>query len=136
MSITPGVDDRSAGAQRHGSGRPLWRFTEAAVLLLLLTDGPSHGYQLRNRLQRMIPSDAAPPDPGWLYRRLRALEEVGSLRSSWTANPGAGPSRRVYEITDAGRNTLDGWVPSLAHEIQAVSGLLVAYYRAASRHGP
>lgn len=98
------------------------------AVLLLLTEGPSHGYQLCSRLRPMLPRNATPPNMGGLYRLLRGLESDGTLRSSWAANPGTGPARRVYELTDAGRTTLDGWVCSIAWEIQAMSALLAAYH--------
>jgi DNA-binding PadR family transcriptional regulator len=83
----------------------------------------------------MFPRNAAPPDVGGLYRLLRGLESDGSLRSRWATNPGSGPARRVYELTDSGRNALDGWVCSITGEIQAMSGLLTAYYCAATERG-
>jgi DNA-binding PadR family transcriptional regulator len=61
------------------------------------------------------------------------LEGEGSLRSSW-ASPGPGPARRVHELTEPGRTTLDGWATSIESELQAMSGLLAAYYRAATEH--
>jgi alpha-tubulin suppressor-like RCC1 family protein len=42
--------------------------------------------------------------------------------------PGSGRARRVYELTDSVRATLDDWAGSIACEIQAMSGLLAAYY--------
>ena len=127
MSITNGADhEHREPASLPGRARLRWRFTAPAVLLLL-TDGPSHGYELLSRLRPMLPADAAPPDPSALYRLLRGLEEEGALRSSWADNPGSGPARRVYELTDSGRGTLDGWAFSIASEIQAMSGLLARY---------
>jgi DNA-binding PadR family transcriptional regulator len=104
-----------------------WQFTEPAILLLL-RDGPSHGYQLLGRLRSLAPSTAAAPDTSVVYRLLRGLEAEGFLRSSWADNPGAGPARHVYELTDSGRNKLDGWLSAIAEEIQAMSRLLATYY--------
>ncbi len=127
MRITAtGIDQDSETVSRSGRGRPRWPFTTAAVLLLL-TEGPSHGYQLLSRLRPMLPKDATPPDTSGLYRMLRGLEGDGSVRSSW-ANSGRGPSRRVYELTDSGRDSLDQWAASIAGEIQAMSGLLASFY--------
>ncbi len=126
MPITPNGDDHQGdGISRAGRGRPRWPFTTAAVLLLL-TEGPSYGYQLLSRLQPMLPRDATPPDASALYRLLRGLEGEGLVRSSWT-DSGRGPARRVYELTDSGRDSLERSVASIASEIQAMAGLLAAY---------
>jgi DNA-binding PadR family transcriptional regulator len=82
----------------------------------------------------MLPSSVAAPDASGLYRLLHGLEVEGSLRSRW-ASPGPGPARRVYELTDAGREALDGWASSMESEIRAVSAFLSTYYREASEHG-
>jgi PadR family transcriptional regulator PadR len=84
----------------------------------------------------MFPRNSPPPDAGGLYRLLHGLERDGSLRSSWTENPEGGPARRVYELTDSGRHTLDGWAYSIACEIQTMSRLLTAYHRGTAGHEP
>lgn len=81
----------------------------------------------------MLPRDSAQPDPGGFYRLLRSLEDEGSVRSRWGANP-AGPARRVYELTDSGRGALDGWAYSIESEARAIGGFLAAYYRAVTEH--
>ena len=130
MAITPRRDAQPGeAASRRGYGRPRWRFTEPAVLLLL-TEGPSHGYQLVRRLRSLLSRNAPPPDTGGVYRLLRSFEDGGLVRSSWAENPGAGPARHVYELTNSGRHELDEWVPAIAEEIQALSGLLAGYYGA------
>jgi DNA-binding PadR family transcriptional regulator len=127
MSITAGGDHQNGErASLPGRARLRWQFTAPAVLLLL-AEGPSHGYQLLSRLRPILPANAAPPDASAIYRLLRGLEEEGALRSSWADNPGAGPARRVYELTESGRSTLDGWAFAIASEIQAMSGLLATY---------
>jgi DNA-binding PadR family transcriptional regulator len=83
----------------------------------------------------MLPRDAVMPDASVVYRLLRGLEGDGSLRSSWADNAGSGPARHVYELTDSGRDQLDGWASSIACEIHALSGLLTVYADAtAERH--
>ena len=136
MSITRTDDpSESETAPRGGRAKLRWRFTAPAVLLLL-TEGPSHGYQLLSRLAPMFPKNSSPPDAGGLYRLLRGLESDGLLASSWADNPGPGPARHVYQLTDSGRHTLDGWASSIAAEIHAMSGLLAAYYQAAIEEPP
>jgi PadR family transcriptional regulator, regulatory protein PadR len=71
-------------------------------ILLLLREDPAHGYDL---LERLRPLGFNRPDPGGLYRALRALERDGLVRSAWEASD-AGPERRIYEITRAGGEEL------------------------------
>lgn len=127
----PEEDWQAEAPSRKTRVRRRWQFTAPAVLLLL-SEGPSYGYQLLRRLKPMFPKNAAPPDAGGVYRLLRDLEGDGLLDSSWSENPGAGPTRRIYELTDAGRATLDGCLSSIAFEMEAMSGLLSAYYGGAT----
>lgn len=85
------------------------RFTEP-VILLLLREGPRHGYELLERLPGLS-SDAGQIDMGNLYRLLRALEAEGLVRSEWRTE--SSPPRRVYELTASGSRLLDGWAGSL-----------------------
>lgn len=72
------------------------------VLLLLLAEQPTHGYQLLERLEAFDLGG----DPGGMYRTLRTLEREGFL-SARTSASGGGPDRRVYRLTRAGRAGLD-----------------------------
>jgi DNA-binding PadR family transcriptional regulator len=74
-----------------------------AAILLLLAEEPGHGYQL---VERLRPFGFELKGPGAVYRELRALEETGLARSSWSA-PRTGPIPRVYELTPAGHRALD-----------------------------
>ncbi len=73
-----------------------------SCVLLLLREGPAHGYDL---LQRLRPLGCARDDPGRLYRALRALEDEGLVRSAWERS-GSGPNRRIYELTRPGLKRL------------------------------
>ena len=72
------------------------------AILLLLREEPAHGYDL---LERLRPLGFNRPDPGGLYRVLRALEDQGFVRSAWEPSE-SGPDRRIYEITRAGGEEL------------------------------
>ena len=79
-------------------------------LLLQLAQKSAHGYELMEALDEG--DDGQPPDPGTLYRTLRLLEEDGLVRSTWDTE-GAGPARRVYELTDEGIEFLHAWAVSI-----------------------
>ena len=85
------------------------RFGEPA-LLLLLSRGPTHGYELLERLPELLGEDRV--DVGNIYRALRALEEEGLVESKWQADL-PGPAKRTYTLTDDGRAALAAWLESL-----------------------
>src|SRR2546429_261681 len=85
------------------------RFVEPAVLLLL-AEGPRHGYELIESLPELVGEERV--DVGNLYRFLRTLEEDGIVESEWSADL-PGPARRTYRLTDAGLQVLDGWAGAL-----------------------
>jgi DNA-binding PadR family transcriptional regulator len=108
-----------------------WRFTAPAVLLLLL-DGPAHGYDLLARLGDVFPRAGGLPDSGSCYRVLRALEREGAVTSSWETAK-AGPAKRVYAITPKGRERLDAWSRAVEHDMRAMRRFLAGYRKAADR---
>ncbi len=81
--------------------------SEYALLGALMTQ-PRHGYEIRAFLREGL-------GPTWhiptsqLYAQLKRLEEQGHLFSSLEAQE-ARPSRRVFEITDKGREAFLSWV--------------------------
>ena len=85
------------------------RFGEPA-LLLLVSRGPTHGYQLLERLPALIGEDRV--DVGNIYRALRALEADGLVVSEWQGDL-PGPAKRTYSLTDAGQAVLAHWLDSL-----------------------
>ncbi len=104
------------GCRVHGMLQP-W-------LLLLLHEGPSHGYQLLDRLRR--DGLASDPDPGLLYRTLRQLEEEGMVVSSWDTTR-SGPARRRYELSPEGLDYLHAWVGEVARVRNQLDHFLSAY---------
>ncbi len=96
------------------------------TLLILLRKGPQHGYALLGRLGEILPRTAAMPDVSSVYRTLAELERDGAVVSRWEAGDGGG--RRVYELTPAGEEMLESWLPQLEEEHRRL-GELIAFYR-------
>lgn len=92
-------------------------------LLLLLREAPAHGYELLDRL-RAFGFEGS--DPGGLYRALRKLESEGLVASAWQRS-GAGPDRRIYELTRAGRKELHRRAKALAETRQMLASFLGRY---------
>lgn len=80
------------------------------LLLLLLAEGTSHGYEL---LEQVIGFGLQKIDPGGLYRCLRSMDEDGLVRSQWEPST-SGPARRTYTVTDEGLAFLDQVAQPLA----------------------
>jgi PadR family transcriptional regulator len=79
------------------------------VLLAVLAraDEDLYGYQIAKRLQHLA-EGASPVKQGALYPVLRQLSANGLLASRIVPSY-AGPPRRYYRITEAGRATLAEW---------------------------
>ena len=89
-------------------------------ILLLLSEAPSHGYQLIDPL-KLFGFDWG--GPGLVYQELRKLDAAGLVRSTW--EQGRGPARRVYEPTEAGRMALATFISDVAELAELLRGLLV-----------
>lgn len=93
-------------------------------LLSLLEQGPRHGYDLIAALGR-FGLDPDTLDAGLIYRVLRDMELAGWVLSDWQVGSG-GPPRRVYSITDAGKEAQAMWHAELARTHDVLHKLLGA----------
>jgi len=91
---------------KPGSGRQE-RYLQASILLGLISK-PSYGYELIGNIQSygFIEGDAP---PGMIYRHLRQMEEDNLVRSEWETKE-AGAAKRIYTITQEGREVLSFWI--------------------------
>jgi PadR family transcriptional regulator PadR len=99
------------------------RYVEPTILLLL-NEGPKHGYELIERLPELAGEERV--DVGNLYRILRALEEEGIVESEWSADL-PGPAKRTYRLTDAGRGLLGRWADALRGAREEIASFLERY---------
>jgi DNA-binding PadR family transcriptional regulator len=67
-----------------------------------------------------------------MYRTLRAYEREAVLVSTWQISA-SGPPRRVYSLTDEGRDLLDVWAGSLRASKRGIDEFLDRHGRAMSR---
>lgn len=93
------------------NGSFLDKFLQPA-LLVILTRGKSHGFQMISDLEEsgMVSGDSM--DPAGLYRTLKRMEAAGLVTSYWDTETTAKP-RRIYEITEQGRECLLTWENTL-----------------------
>ncbi len=92
--------------QRPGS-KKTERYIQPSILLALRTK-PSYGYELIQEITRFGFIEGHAP-PGMIYRHLRELEENGLVVSEWETE-GAGPAKRVYQLTGEGLEVLGFWI--------------------------
>jgi len=93
------------------------------AMLAILTQGPLHGYELARQIGEIPHFLDEAPDVSGIYRMLKSLEARGIVTSDWDISEGGRP-KRLFTITDAGRQCLENWNATLQHYNQAVGALL------------
>lgn len=93
-------------------------------VLLLLSDGPAHGYDI---LVELAARGLGNVDAGGLYRALRAMDDEGLVVSHWE-HSATGPSRRVYVLTEDGRQWLARGAEA-ARDLRRRLNRLLRHYR-------
>lgn len=78
------------------------------LLLLLLYEKSSYGYNLLERMKEIEVPDAQ-IDPGAVYKTLRQMQDEGLVKSGWKIKS-SGPPTRIYKITPIGESILSDWV--------------------------
>ncbi|MBO9710875.1 MAG: PadR family transcriptional regulator [Caulobacter sp.] len=108
----------------HRRGGRMGRFFDHGdlrlVVLKLIADKPSHGYELIKAVETAA-GGAYTPSPGVIYPTLTLLEELGYVTAS-----DAGGGKKLYAITDEGQAFLEA-------NSQPVSSLFERMAEAASR---
>ena len=106
-------------------GRRRWM---EPFMLVLLAEGPAHGYALVGQLEEMgVYSGEL--DFGQVYRTLRDLEGAGLVSSTWSQQP-VGPQRRDYRLTDAGYAALDEWAAVMRERARLMAEFDARYLEA------
>ncbi len=100
-------------------------------LLLVLAEGPGHGYDVAERLKQLGFNWSG---QGPIYQQLRSLERAELLRSK-LETPG-GPARRIYELTSKGDEALDDLVQDLTRLSTMLGELLLRHRLAVESRRP
>ena len=119
--FAPTTTAQASGASRFEFAPPR-RFVLPAVLLLL-SERPSHGYNLEKHLLEL---NAGRIDRPTVYRALADLEGDG-LVESWSEAPTAGQARRVYGVTPLGERVLGVWMHVIKRERDCLGNVLRRY---------
>jgi DNA-binding PadR family transcriptional regulator len=83
------------------------------VLLALLAKEASHAYELRARLALALGPLAESLNDGHVYVTLARLEKAGLVSSARVGQTDR-PDRKVYELTDAGRDRVTSWLEDVS----------------------
>lgn len=118
---------------RHGMGRWCERDREIKTsqwiegyVLLLLSKGPAHGYDLTKSLGEFDVEFSGIGQMGTLYRLLRQMEAKGIVISKWNTT-GVGAPRRVYSITSEGEIYLRQYVEHLKDVRRRINKFIETY---------
>ena len=89
-------------------------------LLALLSEQPAHGYELVQRVgQAGFPSVGY----GTIYPLLTRMRRLELVAQEVQESP-HGPARKVYAVTDAGRERLAGWTTQWNEFVHVVGDVL------------
>ena len=99
------------------------RLVLVGYALLRMAEKPMHGWELIGLLR----DASVEADASVVYRTLRSMEGDELVRSTWEDSP-TGPRRRVYVITDRGRESLR----VLVDEVRDARTMLDRFLEAAS----
>jgi len=112
------------GEEGEACPRRIRRFVEPCLLMLLHCN-EAHGYELLEGLKD-FGFERNPVDSSTVYRILRALEKREFVTSRWDTG-GAGPARRLYQITEEGDRYLAWWVEDLRETDRVLHHFLEMY---------
>ena len=117
------------------TGKNLAKLIHPAALTVLVNED-LHGYEILHRLSGLRLFQGSKPDARGVYRALKSMEDAGYVTSSWMSSD-AGPSKRLYHITDDGAGCVRMWIATLRSYRLALDELLTvaenAFRAAASR---
>jgi poly-beta-hydroxybutyrate-responsive repressor len=109
---------------KPGSGRQE-RYIQASILLGLSLR-PSYGYELISTIQSYGFVEGEAP-PGMVYRHLRQMEEDNLVQSEWDTKK-AGAAKRIYTITDEGKEVLSYWATFMAGKAEKLNNFVQMYH--------
>ena len=115
---------------RQPGSKKTERYIQPSILLALKTK-PSYGYELIQVISQFGFIEGQVP-PGMVYRHLRELEENGLVVSEWETE-GAGPAKRVYQLTAEGLQVLQFWIGYMKNQAERLLKFIELYQQAAKK---
>jgi DNA-binding PadR family transcriptional regulator len=84
------------------------------VVLAMLAKEPSHGYELRARLQQALGPVGDTMNAGQIYVTLSRMEKSGLVTCEQSAGLPDRPDRKVYALTAAGQARVVDWMADVS----------------------
>jgi PadR family transcriptional regulator, regulatory protein PadR len=111
------------------------RYMQPSILLGLYPK-PSYGYELIQNIQKFGFVEGQAP-PGMIYRHLHQLEGDGLISSQWDTEA-TGPAKRMYYLTEEGKEMLALWVGYMDRQATTLRAFVEQYrvVRAEDAEGP
>jgi PadR family transcriptional regulator len=106
------------------------RYMQPSILLGLLLKA-SYGYELIQNIQKFGFVEGQAP-PGMIYRHLRQLEKDGLVSSNWETK-GTGPAKRMYTITEEGKEVLAIWTDYMKRQASTLNEFIATYRKLKKR---
>lgn len=103
-------------------GGTLDRFIQPSILLIL-TWGESNGYMIIKQMRELSMFSEGLPDATGVYRYIKMMEGRGLIKSREEACDG-GKLKKLYTITDDGRECLKNWKTTLEDYRNAIGELI------------
>ena len=102
-------------------GAFLEKFIQPSILIELAGED-LHGFLILEKLKESNCIDYSGIDPAGLYRMLKKMEKAELLTSVWDTEGSALP-RRIYSITELGRQCLSNWEKTLIEYADTINKL-------------
>ena len=93
------------------------------MILIILAQEVLYGYKIVQRLAESPMCKGPKPDGTGVYRFLKAMEQRNLVKSSWSLDD-SGPAKRIYHITNEGKDCLSHWIDTLEDYRQAIGKML------------
>jgi DNA-binding PadR family transcriptional regulator len=105
------------------------------VILALLESGPSHGWEMKSRIEAALGPEYGGLNKGYIYEVIHKMERERTITSHVEPQEGMRPDRSVHVITDLGREQLTEWLDEPVHRSAGFRDEFVQKVLAASLRG-
>jgi len=111
-------DHALQGRRRHGGpGRIFDQGDLRWVILKMISEKPSHGYELIRDIEQRL-GGAYSPSPGVIYPTLTLLEDLGYIVASQSDG-----AKKAFSITPEGRTALEDNTPAVESIFQRIAAI-------------
>ncbi len=109
------------GDQRKKRRTPLTVALVEPALLLLINEQARHGYALIPALEDL---GITKIHPSVVYRTLRQMDELGWIEFKWDTENEQGPPRKIFNLTEKGKEAHQTWQEELAKAQDSIQVML------------